>query len=143
MRKVATTILELGSIPENALTYSVIGARESGLWIFVRHRDRSTWEMPAGHIEADETARQAALRELYEETGTLRCELRAICDYRVDLDGTAEYGRLFLALVPERQSLPGYEISETILSESLPEDLTYPEVQTVLFKLLTEVWDEA
>ena len=30
---------------------------------------RVTWNQPAGHLEADETLQEAALRELYEETG--------------------------------------------------------------------------
>lgn len=32
-------------------------------------RGRATWNQPAGHLEADETLLQAAVRELYEETG--------------------------------------------------------------------------
>ena len=142
MREVKTTILALESIPDQALTYAVVGARESGHWIFVRHRDRSTWELPAGHIEKGETAREAAHRELYEETGTRKCDLTGICDYRVEVKGAVEYGRLFLAEVRERDPLPDYEISETVLVRSLPEDLTYPEVQGVLFNLLKEGCDE-
>lgn len=37
----------------------------------------SAWQMPQGGIDADETPRQAALRELYEETGTDKAEFVA------------------------------------------------------------------
>jgi putative (di)nucleoside polyphosphate hydrolase len=37
----------------------------------------SAWQMPQGGIDADETPMQAALRELYEETGTDKAEIVA------------------------------------------------------------------
>ena len=61
--------LPAGSIPLEKLTYVVIGAREEGKWIFVRHKERDSWELPAGHIEPGETSFEAAKRELFEETG--------------------------------------------------------------------------
>ncbi|MEN8156486.1 MAG: NUDIX domain-containing protein [Bacteroidota bacterium] len=128
-----TTILPPGSVPVDRLTYVIIGAFEGGRWIFVRHRQRSTWEMPAGHIEKEENPDHSALRELYEETGTVRSDLRHICDYQVEENGKNGYGRLYGARVLERESIPKSEISEIRLEEFLPENLTYPEVQTVLF----------
>jgi 8-oxo-dGTP diphosphatase len=37
--------------PSKGLIYSVIAARYAGKWIFVKHHDRLTWEIPGGHIE--------------------------------------------------------------------------------------------
>ena len=37
----------------------------------------SAWQMPQGGIDKDETPMQAALRELYEETGTDKAEIVA------------------------------------------------------------------
>jgi 8-oxo-dGTP diphosphatase len=138
MALVHTEILPLYGVPEKELHYVVIGARQEGRWIFVRHSRRKSWELPAGHIEPGETADQAALRELYEETGTLDASLDGLCDYSVTAGGSTEYGRLYLALVRKRVALPGHEIAENRLSRSLPGDLTYPEVQTVLFRLLEQ-----
>lgn len=36
-------------------------------FLLMRHRDR--WDLPKGHLDAGETKKQAALRELEEETG--------------------------------------------------------------------------
>ncbi len=43
---------------------------EGDCWIMVRHKERG-WELPGGAISDSETEDEAALRELYEETGVL------------------------------------------------------------------------
>ena len=43
--------------------YSIIAARFRGQWVFVRHKERSTWEIPGGHIEEGETAMETADRK--------------------------------------------------------------------------------
>ena len=45
----------LGELPEDQMTFSVIAARYQNKWVFCRHKDRETWELPGGHIEAGET----------------------------------------------------------------------------------------
>jgi NUDIX domain. len=58
-------------VPAGHLAYSVITARFEGKWIFVRHRERTTWEIPGGHIEEGESSDVAASRELMEETSDI------------------------------------------------------------------------
>lgn len=48
---------------------TVVQAEGQFLVVEERVRGRATWNQPAGHLEADETLLQAAVRELYEETG--------------------------------------------------------------------------
>lgn len=38
-------------------------------------RSEKSWTLPKGHVEADESLEQAALREIYEETGLLSVQL--------------------------------------------------------------------
>lgn len=134
MKKIVTTdLLAAGSVPESDLTYVVMAASFHNEWIFVRHRERTSWEMPAGHIEPGESADQAAVRELYEEAGVVSSSMTHLCDYSVTFRGKTEYGRLYRASVGELEELPEHEIAEILLSDQLPRQLTYPEVQTVLF----------
>jgi len=132
--QVTTLIHRPGRFGEPELTYVVIAARHRNRWIFVRHSERDTWEMPAGHIESGERALQAAVRELFEETGAVRSHLEHICDYEVIASGLTEYGRLYIAVVHELEALPEYEIAEITFADKLPSPLTYPEVQGVLFE---------
>ena len=39
-------------------------------WIMVKNKSRG-WELPGGHLSRGEAPEEAALRELYEETGIL------------------------------------------------------------------------
>lgn len=73
----------LDEIEEDSVTYVVIVAQHDGRMVFCRHRDRDTWEVPAGHREMGESAYEAAGRELREETGALEYSLTQLCPYSV------------------------------------------------------------
>ena len=100
-----------GSIALPDLTYVIIGARENGKWIFVRHKERDSWELPAGHIEKNESAEAAAKRELYEETGTTESSLKVLYDYSVRSNGNTLHGRIFFAEIKRRGPVPESEIA--------------------------------
>ena len=120
--------------PPGELTYSVIAAKADGKWIFVRHQKRTSWEIAGGHIEKDESATDAARRELMEETGAIDFTLDCVSTYSVEKDGNTGYGRLFLAEVFRLGPIPDTsEICETKFSDHLPENLTYPDIQPSLF----------
>jgi 8-oxo-dGTP diphosphatase len=122
-----------------SLTYSVIAAKYGDSWIFVRHRKRETWEIPGGHIEKNETPDQAANRELIEETGAVDFNIECVATYSVQKDGKKGYGRLYIAdiskLGPVQDSS---EIGELILAYSMPENLTYPDIQPQLFQRIID-----
>lgn len=135
-KDIKLTLLEAGSIPLTDLTYVVIGARENDKWIFVRHRKRQSWELPAGHIEKNEETMEAARRELYEETGTIESDMSVLTDYKVSIRGEILFGRLFFAEVKKRGPLPESEIGEIKLAEKSPAPATYPEAHKVFIRLL-------
>jgi len=136
MTDLQVELLPFESLGDDALTYVIIGARCKGQWVFVRHRERCSWDIPAGHIERGETPGQAAGRELREETGAREFSLDGVCDYRVHEAGQTGAGRLYLAFIEGPMAPLEHEIVAIRLDEELPDILTYPKVQQVLFREL-------
>ena len=85
------------SVSDGRLKYAVIAARYNGKWVWCRHRERATFEIPGGHREAGENISDTARRELYEETGAVRYDIFPVCVYSVDRDGTEKFMSLKLS----------------------------------------------
>jgi 8-oxo-dGTP diphosphatase len=121
------------------LIYSVVTARYNDKWVFVRHHERGTFEIPGGHIEVDETPFEAAKRELMEETGALKFNLVCVATYSVTIDDETRYGKLYFAEIFEMGDIPDIsEIAEITFLNNLPDPVTYPEIQPHLFKKVEE-----
>lgn len=122
-------------VPDEQLQFAVIAAKQEGRWIFCRHRDRGTWELPGGHREDGETIEQTAWRELMEETGATDFTLTLVDIYGVARGDAVSYGALFVAEVSALGPLdPAFEMAEIRLAGAVPEPQTYPEIQPSLFR---------
>ncbi len=124
---------ELGNVKDELLKFAVIVAEYENKWIYVRHRERDTWEIPGGHREKGEDINDTAKRELFEETGAKGFTIKSVGDYSVTRDNVSTYGRLFHGVVTEIGKLPDLEIEEVCLFDNIPEKLTYYEIQPHLF----------
>ena len=131
---------ELEEIEDSFLEFAVIFSVFDGKYIFVRHRDRNTWEIPGGHREVDEKIEDTAKRELKEETGVKDFHIFPVCDYSVDIDIERRYGRLFFCDVKEISDKLEYEIEEVGFFEECPTNLTYPEIQPYLHEEIKKRW---
>ena len=63
------------SVAEHDLKFAVIISRYLKQWVFCKHKQRKTFEIPGGHRENGESIEACARRELYEETGAVTYSL--------------------------------------------------------------------
>jgi len=118
------------------ISYVVIAARHKGGWLFVRHRRRGGYELPAGHPEPGEDTVDAAVRELTEETGARGFVMEPVTYYSVDSGTGRQYGRLFYAEVDKLGVFSDTsEIEAVKIFRRLPRRLSLPEVMTFLFRV--------
>ena len=121
--------------PLRKLKYVVLVTKYKGRLVVVRHKDRTTWEVPGGHIELGEKPDEAAARELVEETGAVTFSVKAITDYSVSRnDEGPTYGRLYYCTIDEIGPLGDTEIGEVKMVDNLPENLTYKDIQPKLME---------
>ena len=138
MKKELQTMLTVTFYPEECisdsrLVFAVVAARYEAQWIFCRHKDRHTWEIPGGHREPGESIEEAARRELWEETGALEAKIVPVCAYQVNQEERC--GMLFFAQITKLGQIPPEsEMKECRLSDLLPQNLTYPGIQPQLFE---------
>lgn len=121
-------------IADEKLKYAVIVAEYENKWVLSRHKKRSTWEIPGGHREDGERIEDTATRDLWEETGAVNADIRKVAVYGVEKDGIESYGTLFFADIKRIGNLPDdSEIGEIEMFDTLPKELTYPDIQPYLF----------
>lgn len=131
---------ELGSIDDCLLLFAVIMAKHKGKWIYVKHKERSTWEIPGGHREEHEELKDTASRELIEETGSKEFKIHPVCIYSVEQNNIETFGQLFFAEVYQLEELPESEIGVVAFFDTIPENLTYPLIQAHLAKKIEKIF---
>lgn len=126
------------TVDDALLKFAVIITKADGKWIFCKHRERDTYEIPGGHREEGETIDDTAKRELYEETGAIRFTTEPVCVYSVvredEGEETESFGMLYFAEVHEFEKQLHSEIEKIILTDEPVKDWTYPEIQPKLME---------
>lgn len=128
------------SIDDNLLEFAVIISKTNDKWVFCKHRERDTYEVPGGHRESGEDILTAAKRELMEETGAKDFIIKPICVYsvkgktRVNKSSDDEtFGMLFIADIFSFQEIHS-EIEKILITDNLVENWTYPLIQPKLIE---------
>jgi len=128
------------SVDDSFLKFAVIISKSNGKWVFCKHKDRNTYEVPGGRREDGESIFETAKRELAEETGAIGFEIKPICVYsvtgktRVNTTGDESFGMLYFADVKSFEKELQSEIEKVELFDELPCEWTYPLIQPLLIE---------
>ena len=127
-------------VDDKLLEFAVIISKSQGKWVFCKHKERDTYEVPGGRREGNEAILDTAKRELNEETGAIDFSIKKICVYsvigktRVNESGDESYGMLYYADIKEFEKELHSEIEKIVLLDELPTKWTYPLIQPVLIE---------
>ena len=123
---------------DELLKFAVIIARTEGKWVFCKHKERDTYEVPGGHREEGERILDTAKRELYEETGAIDFDMAPVCVYSViaedNFNGEESFGMLYYADIRSFEQELHSEIEKIIITEHLVDNWTYPLIQPRLLE---------
>ena len=126
----------LDSVEDSLIKFGVIIAMHNGKYIFCKHKERNTIEIPGGHREVGESVDDTAKRELFEETGATDFDISPVCIYCVTRDGEDTYGKLYFANVKALNDTLDSEMECIFFYDELPplDMWTYPVLQGEMVK---------
>ena len=133
------------TVNDELLKFAVIISQSNGKWVFCKHKERDTYEVPGGHRETGENILETAKRELQEETGAVKYEIKPICVYsvtgktRVNDTGEGSFGMLYFAEITEFAKELHSEMEKVILMDELPQNWTYPLIQPKLIEKYMQI----
>ena len=128
-------------VQDELLKFAVIISRTGGKWVFCKHKERDTYEVPGGHREMGETILETAKRELREETGAIDFDIKPVCVYSVKgktrinehIDDES-FGMLFVADIISFEEELHSEIERILITDKLVDNWTYPLIQPQLLE---------
>ena len=127
-------------VEDELLKFAVIISKHKGKWVFCKHKERVTYEIPGGRREVGETIFETAKRELREETGAIEFQISPVCVYsvvgktRVNETGEESFGMLYFAEIQTFEKELHSEMESVYFFDELPTEWTYPEIQPLLIK---------
>ena len=125
-------------VSDELLKFAVIISKTNGKWVFCKHKERETYEVPGGRREVGESILETAKRELVEETGAIDFDMKPICVYSVkgktrvnENENDESFGMLYFADIYSFGEINS-EMEKILITDTLVKDWTYPLIQPKL-----------
>lgn len=128
----------LDDVDDSLLKFAVVISKTKGKWVFCKHKERDTYEIPGGHREKGELISGTAKRELKEETGAVDFTIKPVCVYSVKgktsvNESDVNYGMLYVADIYSFGEIHS-EIEKIIITDEPIDNWTYPLIQPKLLQ---------
>ncbi|WP_019412698.1 NUDIX domain-containing protein [Paenisporosarcina sp. TG20] len=106
-------------------SFAVIKCEEK--YLFCYNIWRKQWELPAGRREGDETPKDCAIRELYEETGQIvsNLEFRGLLKTENTMNGEIKFNPVYFTTTEKLQPFKENEETSEIMLWDLKEEIGY------------------
>lgn len=103
-------------------------------WLLTKHKTRGL-EFPGGNVEKGEGAKDAAIREVLEETGGIVEDIHYIGQYNVDGKRERIIKNVYFARIKElKEQETYYETLGPVLKEQIPKNLPYDKDYSFIMK---------
>lgn len=108
--------------------------RYKGKWLLTKHKERGL-EFPGGKVEHGETAEQAAIREVHEETGGIVEQIHYIGQYYVNGRNDYVFKNVYYAIINRLIEEESYhETDGPVLLSEMPSDVKYNRKYSFIMK---------
>ena len=106
-------------------SFAVLKCEEK--YLFCYNIWRKQWELPAGQREGDETPKECAIRELYEETGQIvgDLEFKGLLKVENTMNNSIKYNPVYFTAIENLQPFIENEETTEIRLWDLKEDIGY------------------
>ncbi len=120
-------LININDVMDSEITRAVIITKYKGKWVYCKHRERTTYELPSGSRGKGETIEETARRVLYEQTGAKVFELIPVGIYETEVN-SKKYGMLYFSDIISIGPKPANEIARICYLDEHPAQQTYPQL---------------
>ncbi len=120
-------LININDVLDSDIKNVVIITKYKGKWVYCKHRERTTYELPSAVRGKGETIEETARRALYEQTGAKNFELIPVGVYETEANGK-KYGMLYFSDIITIGPKPANEIARICYLDEHPAQQTYPQL---------------
>lgn len=120
------------------ITKFYIVSRYQNQWVFCKYRGFNSHDIPHGQCEFNETIKEAAAREIFEDTGAIVYNMKPLCAFEVIENDFNLKAVLFYAEIEKLNQLSSFKIEQVIKTDAFPDFAREESFQAALLKFCIE-----